>query len=140
MYTLAEIIERLSKSMQDHEALVTAKSEFANLSVTQIHYLDAIRHLDKPAISELAEHQQVTKPTATVTLEKLERAGYITKVPSLDDHRVSHVNLTEKGLRIADLHDEIHQGYADFFIEALDSDEIDTIVLLLNKVVSHLRL
>jgi DNA-binding MarR family transcriptional regulator len=138
MYTLAEIIERLSESMQDHENSVTRKSEFANLSVTQIHYLDSIRHLGNPAIGELAKHLKVTKPTATVAIEKLEQSGYVTKVPSVEDRRVSYVHLTSKGLRISDLHDEIHLGYARNFEEALDKNELKLLVSLLNKVILHL--
>lgn len=140
MYTLAEIIERLSKSMQDHEASVTGQSEFANLSVTQIHYLDAIRHRETMTISELAEHMKVAKPTVTVALEKLERDGYIQKVLSSEDRRVSHVHLTRKGLRISDLHDEIHQGYAKYFEKALERQELDQLVISLNKVISLLGL
>ena len=138
MYTLAEIIERLSESMQDHEIRVTRQSEFANLSVTQIHYLDSIRHLGNPAIGALAQHLNVTKPTATVAIEKLEQNGYVTKVPSSEDRRVSYVHLTDKGLKISDLHDEIHQGYAQKFEKALDKDELKQLVNLLNKVISHL--
>jgi len=141
VYTLAEIIERLSKSMQDHEDSITKESVFANLSVTQIHYLDAIRHLDTPpTISELAELMKVTKPTATNALERLEHSGYLRKVPSSEDHRVWHVHLTTKGLKISELHDKIHQGYAHLIENALDKNELAQIVPLLDKVIVHLGL
>jgi len=140
MYTLAEIIERLSKSMQGHEAFVTGQSEFANLSVTQIHYLNAIRHREIMTNSELAEYMRVAKPTVTVALEKLERNGYIQKVASSEDRRVSHLYLTTKGLKISDLHDEIHKGYAQHFAEVLDKVEYDQLVGHLNKVILHLGL
>lgn len=140
LYTLAEIIERLSLSMHVHETSVTARSEFAKLSVTQIHYLDAIRHLNTPTISELAKYQKVAKPTATIALEKLERDGYITKVASATDRRVTHVHLTQKGLRISDLHDKVHSGYAENFEKSLNAHELKALVLLLNKVVVDLGL
>jgi DNA-binding MarR family transcriptional regulator len=140
MYTLAEIIERLSKSMQDHEAMVTGQSEFANLSVTQIHYLDAIRHLEQPTIGALADYQKVAKPTVTVALDNLERMGYITKISSADDRRVSHVHLTKKGLRISDLHDEIHRSYAAHFQKALGKRDCAQLVALLNIVITSLGL
>jgi DNA-binding MarR family transcriptional regulator len=141
MYTLAEIIERLSKSMQDHEDAVTRESVFSNLSVTQIHYLDAIRHLDAPpTISELAQYLRVSKPTVTTALDRLEHDGYIRKVPSAEDRRVWYVHLTTKGLKISDLHDEIHQGYSRNFETALDDKELAKLVALLNKVMTHLEL
>lgn len=141
MYTLAEIIERLSKSMQDHEDQITKESVFANLSVTQIHYLDAIRHLQAPpTISELAEIMKVTKPTATNALDRLEHDDYVHKVPSSEDRRVWYVHLTTKGLKISELHDQIHQGYAKLFEKALNKNELEQIVHLLNKVMVHIGL
>jgi DNA-binding MarR family transcriptional regulator len=141
MYTLAEIIERLSQSMQEHEDAVTQESVFANLTLTQIHYLDAIRHLEMaPTISELAEFLKVTKPTATNALERLEQEGYLRKVPSSEDRRVWYVHLSTKGLKISELHDQIHQGYAKLFEKALSKNELDQIVKLLNKVILHMGL
>jgi len=141
LYSLAEIIERLSKSMQDHEDQITKESVFANLSVTQIHYLDAIRHLETPpTISELAEIMKVTKPTATNALDRLEHDGYVRKVPSSEDRRVWYVHLTTKGLKISELHDQIHQGYANLIEKALSKNELEQIVFLLNKVMVHIGL
>ncbi len=141
MYSLAELIERLSQSMQDHEDSVTRQSEFANLTVTQIHYLDSIRHFESPpTISQLAEHLKVTKPTATNSIDRLENDGYIRKVPSAEDRRVWYVHLTSKGLKISDFHDKVHQGYAENFENSLNKKELDQLVVLLNKVINHLGL
>lgn len=139
MYSLAELIERLSQSMQDHEEGVIRTSEFANLTLTQIHYLDAIRHFDTPpTISQVAENLDIAKPTATNALDRLENDGYVRKVPSADDRRVWFVHLTNKGLRISDLHDLIHQGYAENFEKSLNKEELDILVVLLNKVINHI--
>ena len=45
-------------------------------------------------MSDVAARLEVSRPTATVALEKLEQKGYVTKVPSSIDRRVSHVHLT----------------------------------------------
>jgi DNA-binding MarR family transcriptional regulator len=141
MYSLAELIERLSQSMQDHEEGVIRTSEFANLTLTQIHYLDAIRHFDTPpTVSQVAECMDIAKPTATNAIDRLENDGYVRKVPSADDRRVWHVHLTTKGLRISDLHDQIHQGYAENFEKSLNKEELDVFVVLLNKVIKHIGL
>lgn len=141
MYSLPEIIERLSLSMQDHEDRVTKESVFANLTVTQIHYLDAIRHFENaPTVTMLAEYFNVSKPTVTALVDKLEKEGYVTKLPSDEDKRVSYVHLTKNGLKISDLHDKIHQGYAENFYKSLNKKEIDCLVFLLNKVITHLHL
>ncbi len=140
-YSLAELIERLSQSMQEHEDRVIGRSVFANLTITQIHYLDAIRHFDSPpTVSELARRMDITKPTATAAMERLEHGGFIRKVPSSEDRRVWYVHLTDKGLKISDLHDQIHEGYAKHFEAALSAGELDAFVSLLGKVIYHLGL
>ncbi len=138
MHTLAELIEKLSFSMQLHEAAVTAQSEFGALTLVQIHYLDAVRHLETPSLSELAEYFSVTNPTATVAIERLEALGFVKKIPSLVDRRIINIHLTESGRRISDLHDEIHQGYARHFEETLGRQELKTLIGMLNKVVKHI--
>jgi DNA-binding MarR family transcriptional regulator len=139
MYSLAELIERLSQSMQDHEEGVIRTSEFANLTLTQIHYLDAIRHFETPpTVSQVAECLDIAKPTATNAIDRLENDGYVHKVPSAEDRRVWYVHLTTKGLKISDLHDQIHQGYAENFEKSLNKEELDILVVLLNKVIKHI--
>lgn len=141
MYTIAELIERLSKSMQDHENTVIQRSDFANMTINHIHYLDAIRHYETPpTITQLANALNVTKLIATNAIDCLEADLYIRKVPSTEDSRVLHVCLTSKGLKISDLHDLIHQGYSSHFKKALSKTELNKLVELLNKVIQHLGL
>jgi DNA-binding MarR family transcriptional regulator len=73
-------------------------------------------------------------------MERLEAEGYIRKVPSSEDHRVWHVHLTTKGLKISDLHDQVHQGYAGHFEKSLTKEELGQFVALLNKVIRYLGL
>jgi len=138
MYTLTELIEKLSFSMQQHETAVTARSEFGALTLTQIHYLDAVRHLETPSLTELAEYFGITKPTATVAIERLESMGFVKKISSSDDRRIIHLHLTKSGRRISDLHDEIHQGYAKYFEETLNRQELKTLIGMLNRVVKNI--
>lgn len=49
---------------------------------------------------ELAKHTHLTPPTVSVTLQKMERDGYITRVPDETDMRQMRVALTEKGIAV----------------------------------------
>ncbi len=138
-YTLEEIIEKLSQSMEMHETRVTARSEFSALSPSQIHYLDTILHLGSPTLSDLARALRLSKPSITVIIDKLHAAGYVEKVRSDADRRTSHVHLTKKGRRIAKLHDDIHRGYARYFRRALSGRELEELLSLLGKVVAELE-
>lgn len=49
---------------------------------------------------ELAKHTHLTPPTVSVTLQKMERDGYITRVSDETDMRQMRVSLTDKGLAV----------------------------------------
>jgi DNA-binding MarR family transcriptional regulator len=137
-YNLGELIEMLSYSMEQHETQVIAGSEFSALTMSQIHYLDMIHHLQKPTLSDLARRMKVSKPTVTVAVETLGRKGYVRKVRSLEDKRILNVHLTARGETIAELHDQIHRGYADRIDAVLDSTDLASLSEVLNKVLTRL--
>jgi len=132
--TLAEIIEQFSHDIEQHEQKIVKQSVFAGLTTSQIHYLDAICHLQNPTLSELAEKQKVSKPTATVAVEKLSQLGLVNKVQSDSDRRVLHLHLTKQGEKISELHDAIHTGFAERIQKKLTKTEVTLLIVLLNKV------
>jgi DNA-binding MarR family transcriptional regulator len=138
-YSLAELIEMLSYSMEQHETRVIAGSEFSGLTMSQIHYLDMIHHLRGPTLSGLARRLQVSKPTVTVAVETLVGKGYVRKVRSQQDKRILNVHLTARGRTIAELHDRIHRGYAEKIAAVLDEQALDSLRSLLQRVLTRLE-
>ncbi len=137
-YSLGELIEMLSYSMEQHETQVISGSEFSALTMSQIHYLDMIYHLQSPTLSDLARRMKVSKPTVTVTVETLGRKDYVRKVRSQEDKRILNVHLTARGRAIAELHDRIHRGYADRIAAVLDPMDLDSLREVLNKALTRL--
>jgi len=135
---IEEIIEKLSQSMERYETETFENSPLSNLTPTQIHYLDAIFHLEDPKVSELASHLNVSKPTVTFALNKMEKQGFVTKTQSDDDRRFFSIQLTSKGKELAKLHDEIHKSYSDLFKQILDENELKMLESLLSKVLKEL--
>ena len=125
--------------MEQNEQQVIRQSEFASLSMSKIHYLDIISHLEKPTISQLAKELSVSKPSVTLTVESLQNMGYVRKVQSDQDLRMLHIHLTNEGKKIVTLHDAIHRGYAKYFEDALTEKELAMIVRLLNKVIGSME-
>ena len=135
---IEEIIEKLSQSMERYETETFENSPLSNLTPTQVHYLDAIFHLEDPKVSELASYLNVSKPTVTFALNKMEKQGFVTKIQSDDDRRFFSIHLTSKGKELAQLHDEIHKSYSDLFKQVLDENELKTLESLLSKVLEEL--
>lgn len=135
---IEEIIEKISQSMERYESEAFNNSPLSNLTPTQIHYLDAIYHLKNPMISELATYLNVSKPTVTFAMNKMEQLGFIKKEQSDEDRRFFSISLTTEGKKLATLHDEIHKNYADLFKRLLTKDELETLEALMGKVLKEI--
>lgn len=74
-----------------------------------------------PTQKELADNLNVSAPTMSVTLQRMEKAGFISRRPDDLDARVTRVGLTEKGENLAIsaknalkiLEDELMQGFSE---------------------------
>lgn len=57
-----------------------------------------LSHAEKMTQYELAKRTRLTPPTVSVTLQKMEHDGYITRTQDENDLRQMQVSLTEKGV------------------------------------------
>lgn len=135
MDNLIPIISKISHSLGEMEELAKDHFGLQELSLTQMHYLEVMNSLQNPNITELASALQLTKPTVTVALDKLIEKEYLVKVQSDADRRTSHLHLTEKGRSINNVHEYAHRRFAELMTENLEEDELQQLLLLLEKVV-----
>jgi DNA-binding MarR family transcriptional regulator len=132
---LGKAIEILTHRIEEYERRIIEKSDLSNLSTRQLYYLDEIYHLRQPTLTELAEKIDVSKPSATALVYKLERSGYVMKNPSKDDKRSFHILLTEKGKKLATLHDRIHYRFAEMIESSLSDEETHQLLNILRKII-----
>lgn len=137
-YSLTEIVDILTRAMGEMESHALSGSEFAALSMRQLHYLDLVHRLGHPTLSELARELGISRPSVTTAVAKLVAAGYLKKVTSDEDRRMAHVHLAPKGRRMVRLHGEVHQSMARLFTDALSRSELNEMTRMLNKVIDHL--
>ena len=63
----------------------------------QIPVLGLLSHKDGLSQKEIAEHLRIKPPTVNVTVQRLEKAGFLYRKADEKDQRVSRIYLTEKG-------------------------------------------
>jgi DNA-binding MarR family transcriptional regulator len=139
---IVKAINVLSDSMREcmrkHKEQTPNSQELFNLSITQLHYLHAIRERTNPTISELAEIFGVQRSTVTVAVNKLLQRGFVEKFSSQSDLRVVYVCLSEKGKHLIQIEDLGYYQFADLIMETLDETERKTFTFLLNKVTNNI--
>lgn len=131
---IAIISDAMRDSMRRYKENTQTSQELFNLSITQLHYLHAIKERTNITVTELAELFGVQKSTVTVTVNKLLQSGFIEKLTSKDDLRVVYVSLTDQGKEIIELEDTGYRQFAASILAMLDKEEQATFTYLLNKV------
>lgn len=137
MKDILDIVSELSNLFGESEEAAKEQFHLLSLTHTQMHYLETINLLDNPNITELATTLKLTKPTVKVAIDKFIEKDFLYKVQSDEDRRSAHLHLTEKGKLINQMHDYYHRRIAESFIRKLSNDELETLVGLLNKVLSE---
>lgn len=83
-----------------HRRHVRDEQTQAVLSAHQASILDHLDELDGTSLVELAKHMGVTPSTMSLTIDRLERGGYVTRERSKEDKRRVDLRLTPSGVRI----------------------------------------
>jgi len=87
-------------------------------------------------MKELAEKIHRSKPTVTILIDKLVDYGYVTKEKSLEDSRVTYIRLTQQGLELRPIFQQISDKVNGFVYEGLAESEaifFEKILLNINQ-------
>ena len=84
-------------------------------------------------MSERAHCVRRTKSTVTTLTDKLERGGYIRRIPNPADSRSTLVELTEKGQALRPTFHRISEGLQTLVSRNLTPEELETLNSLLEK-------
>ncbi|WP_060982622.1 MarR family winged helix-turn-helix transcriptional regulator [Vibrio splendidus] len=104
------------------------------LSFNEYDYLKVIQASPEPIrLTDLAIEMQVTKPSATTMVQRLERKGLIERKASLEDARSKLVVLTNKAEVGLEEESKIYQVMAQVLESRLSEQESQQLNLLLNK-------
>jgi len=81
------------------------------VTITEAHMIEAIGSQvnEETSVSEIASVLNISMPTATVAVKKLESKGFIKKAPCAWDGRRTIISLTEMGKRIEKAHRLFHK-------------------------------
>ena len=93
-------------------------------------------HGDTCNMSELAKQVHRTKSTVTALVEKLERNGYVLRIPDPEDSRGVLVRLTDKGRALEPAFEAISNGLQRLITDRLSEEEAALLDRLLDKCVN----
>ena len=75
-----------------------------------IHYLDIIETLEKRGVrvkvSDISDALNIPRPGVTRTVKEMQDKGYLQKIASVKDGRVTYLTVTEQGKALSRTHNE----------------------------------
>ncbi|WP_260259828.1 MarR family winged helix-turn-helix transcriptional regulator [Vibrio intestinalis] len=114
---------------------VHAKEDpMCQLSFNEFDYLKVIQqHPQGVRITDLAQELEVTKPSASNMVVRLEKKGLVRRVACSEDARAKRVILTEKVIKDLSLEQVVYKQIANDLNANLSEQEAQSLVQLLNK-------
>jgi len=85
------------------------KSQFKDLSITEMHTIEAIGMYKKKTTTEVAKELSITVGTLTIAINRLVKKEYVERIRSEDDRRVVKLGLTKKGKLLYRVHQHFHR-------------------------------
>ncbi|GFH39655.1 fatty acid biosynthesis transcriptional regulator FabT [Lactococcus insecticola] len=99
-------------------------SQFSDVSIKEMHTIDSIGEAKVTTPSDIAKDLMLTVGTVTVSLNRLEKKGYIERYRSESDRRVVHVSLSRRGRLLYRLHHKFHREMVKRFVADMPDDSV----------------
>ena len=115
------------------------KSQFKDLSITEMHTIEAVGMYKKKTTSEVAKELSITVGTLTTAINKLVKKGYVERIRSEDDRRVVKLGLTKKGKLLYRIHQHFHREMVKNILDGMAKEEQQALLAALKNLHDFLR-
>ena len=103
-----------------------------------IQYLDAIQKLEKKDIhvkvSDISDIMNLPRPGVTRTVKEMEAKGYLKKIPSSEDGRITYISVTEAGEKLSEKYDKNYFGELVKYLDDISEEEADGMINTIEKL------
>ncbi|KRK10045.1 MarR family transcriptional regulator [Ligilactobacillus pobuzihii E100301 = KCTC 13174] len=110
------------------------KSQFNNLTIQEMHAINAISMYEHKTASQVAKELHLTPGTLTSTIDRLVKKGYVERIRSKDDRRVVRLGLTKKGRVEYRAHAAFHEKLVKQFLQGFNGEEVGVILQALRNL------
>lgn len=131
---LNELLVEIFNDILQIEERALKQGVINDLSVTEIHTIEAIGMYTERTMSEVAQDLKITVGTLTTAITKLIKKGYVERKRIEEDRRVVLIKLTKKGKLAYRLHEKFHSDMIKKTIEGLSKEEEEVLISSLDRL------
>lgn len=114
----------------------------SSLSLSEMHMLESIgkKRGEIVTVTDIAQDLDITLPSVTAMVKRLEKKGYITKEKSAEDRRAVNIVLTYEGRRAETAHRFYHRRMVRAITRDMNDQEKEAVLSGLGKMIEFMRL
>ena len=102
-----------------------------------IKYLETVQILEKKnshiKVSDISEVLNLPRPGVTRTVKEMEKKGYLKKIASPDDGRVTYISITEEGRKLSCKYDKQYFSELVPWMEDISEEDADCMIRTIEK-------
>lgn len=136
---LNEILVSLMNSVTKVEEQALRESTNTDLSITEVHTLEAIGIGKLKTMTQVAGSLKISVSTLTVAVNKLVKKGYVDRCRIPEDRRIVKVSLTEAAEAVVREHQNFHKSMIQGITADMSDAEIDVLVKSLEGIRNFFR-
>ncbi|MEY8441541.1 MarR family transcriptional regulator [Lactobacillaceae bacterium 24-114] len=103
------------------------KSTFSDLTIKEMHAIDAVSMYNHQTISQVANKLHLTPGTMTSMADRLIRKGYLERIRDKEDRRIVRLALTKRGRVLYRAHRAFHNMMVKRFLQGMNEEELKVI-------------
>ena len=120
---LNNLLVNLFNDILDIEQKALITDEFKDISVTDMHIIEAVGIDEPKTMTAVSKLLGVTMGTLTIGMNGLVKKGYVLRARSTKDRRIVYASLTEKGLSAYRHHKNFHKSMIESVMKNLTEEE-----------------
>ncbi len=131
---LVEVFNQILSIQQEH-----LRNQGINLSMNEIHVLEAIQKTKESTMSNVAKKLRVTVGTLTTAINRLVEKGYTERYSNPTDKRKVYLRLSPKAKKVLKTHDTFHEDMINSVIKDMNVEENEVLVASLQKLRDYFK-
>lgn len=108
-----------------------------------IQYLDMIHTMEQEGlsvkISDISDRLNIPRPGVTRTVKEMEKKGYLQKIASPDDGRVTFITATESGKKLHQKFDAQYFNMLAPYMDEISKEEAENMIQTIEKFYRIMR-
>lgn len=135
--TLNHLFVKLFNDILTIEERFLITEEFKNISITDMHSIEAIGYDTSRNMSSVAKDLGITVGTLTIAINSLVKKDYVKRIRSSKDRRVVLISLTAKGQKAYKHHEKFHKDMIEEILKIVPENEMEVLIKTLKGIDSY---